>query len=234
VEGSGDGASDRDLVERALARAALGASVDPRGALAEEAAWLALLALGARVREDLEALAAGRWWARAGGLEPDAQAAEDDARARLALGLLLRQHAADREVGAGERAVSALAAVALGCADAEAGRALQAGLSQLDLLDIVRQIPVAARVRALALEFRFRRLGERLPAKFVGRVQDLLERLDREGLLGVALRDRASPEERQRALVEAALARAPRPRRRAARKAPRAAGAKTTKRPRRR
>jgi hypothetical protein len=197
---------EREQVERVLARVAFGQDGDPRGAHADDAAWLALTALGARVKDEVERLLAGTWWQER--LRGERVDAGDGAggRDRVALALLLRAHAADRETGAAERTACALACLAIGCADEEAGRALQHGLAHLDLLDIVKQIPVAARVRTLALEFRFRRLGDRLPAKVVARVQDLLERFDREGLLGVALRDRASPEQRARALEVVALA----------------------------
>lgn len=188
---------DRDLVEGALARAALAADGEPRGALADDAVWLALMALGGRVRDGLARLLAGTFW---GGAAP-----ADAARARGALALLLREQAADVDAGAAERTTATLACVALGCADEAAGRLLQQGLAQLELLSVVRQIPVAARVRRLALEFRFRRL-DALPARFVARVQDLLERLDQEALLAVTLRDRAAPEARSRALFHAALA----------------------------
>ncbi|MCO5172393.1 MAG: hypothetical protein M9894_39350 [Planctomycetes bacterium] len=202
---------ERRLVDAVLARAALGRDDDPRAALADEAAWLALMALGGRVRGDLERLLAGTWWADARREAPDdapapaAGAPESARRIRAALALLLREQAAERDTGAAERATAALACVALGCADPAAGRLLQQGLAHLELLDIVKQIPIAARVRALALEFRFRRLGA-VPARFVAKVQDLLERLDREGLLAVALRDRAAPEARSHDLFRLALA----------------------------
>lgn len=209
---------ERRLVDAVLALAGLGRGGDPRAALADEAAWLALMALGGRVAGDLERLLAGTWWAgragpAAGPADVVADAADDDepgevtsaGRARAALALLLREQAAERDTGAAERATAALACVALGCADPAAGRLLQQGLAHLELLDIVKQIPIAARVRALVLEFRFRRLGA-VPARFVARVQDLLERLDREGLLAVALRDRAAPEAQARELFHLALA----------------------------
>lgn len=201
-------APDRALIEAVLARAGLAHEGEPRAALADDAVWLALMALGGRARPALRRLLAGTFWADEPGRDAPAPAPPgrplDPGRVRVALALILRDRAADRETGAAERTASALACVALGCADAAAGRVLQQGLAQLELLDIVRQVPVAARVRRLALEFRFCRL-DAIPARFVARVQDLLERLDREALLAVSLRDRASPEERSRALLRSAL-----------------------------
>lgn len=199
---------ERRLVDAVLALAGLGRGGDPRAALADEAAWLALMALGGRVAGDLERLLAGTWWAGhavAGDVEGEPGEVTSAGRARAALALVLREQAAERDAGAAERATAALACVALGCADPATGRLLQQGLAHLELLDIVKQIPIAARVRALVLEFRFRRLGA-VPARFVARVQDLLERLDREGLLAVALRDRAAPEAQARELFHLALA----------------------------
>jgi hypothetical protein len=203
-----DPARERALVDEAVARAALGAEGDPRGALAEDATWLALMTLGARTRDDLVRLLDGSYWSDVVGVVAPAAATTTPpgpGRVRTALALILRAQAAERDTGAAERAAAALACVALGCADPAVGQLLQQGLAQLELLDIVKQIPVAARVRTLALEFRFRRL-DALPARFVARVQDLLERLDREGLFAVALRDRTSPEARAAALRLAALA----------------------------
>lgn len=187
----------------AIAGLALPRQEDPRAALAETAVWLALANLGPRAAQELAAL----------GIPPGADALV----ARVGVGVLLQRCAADVLVGAAERALCALASVALGCADPATGRELQPGLGGLRLLEIVEQIPVAAQIRLLLLEFRHLRLAPEVPAAFLARVEDLLERFDVERLTGARLEDRAPPpREDALARVQAArskgLAREPKPR----------------------
>lgn len=184
----------RALLERLLAALetpGVGPAAAPHEQLAADAVWLAVSALGERARPGLERVLDGSFWRRLlrPGESTGAPGGSTD-RARAAVALLLLEAAADPDIGAAERVAAALACLALGCADPDAGAAVQRGLGDLRLLDLVRQIPVAARVRALAMEFRFRNLERRLPAAFVARVQDLLERLDAEALLAVRLLDR--------------------------------------------
>lgn len=180
----------------AIAAMALPRQEDPRAALAETAVWLALVNLGPRTPQELAALA----------LPP----AAEPLVARVAVGVLLERCAADVLVGAAERALCALASVALGCADPAAGRELQPGLGGLRLLEIVEQIPVAAQIRLLLLEFRHLRLAPEVPAAFLARVEDLLERFDVERLTGARLEDRAPPP-REDALARVLAARPPLP-----------------------
>lgn len=108
----------------------------------------------------------------------------------MAIGRGLLACAADVQVGAAERALCALACVALGSADPPSGLLLQPGLGGLRLLEIVEQIPVAAQIRQLLLEFRHTPLDREVPATFLARIEDLLERFDGEKLTAVRLADR--------------------------------------------
>lgn len=110
----------------------------------------------------------------------------------MAVGRGLLACAADAQVGAAERALCALACVALGSADPPSGLLLQPGLGGLRLLEIVDQIPIAAQIRQLLLEFRHTPLDREVPATFLARIEDLLERIDGEKLTAVRLTDRVA------------------------------------------
>lgn len=181
---------DEDLVARVLAHVDLSEADSPHMHLAESAVWLALSNLGDRVRDDLVLLLAGDAWRC---VRAD-RAVTDPPLQRLALGLLLQREAAAPGAGVAARAAAALAAVALGCADPRAGAGLQRGFARLRLLEITEQIPVALPIRMLALEFRHLTLPAVIPSDFVARVEDLLDRLDAQALLPVALSDH--PDER--------------------------------------
>ena len=184
-----------ELAGQALGALDLGERGTPAELLAEAALWLALANLEHATGEDLEAICDGTWWRSRFPVANDDANADPPALARTATGRVLLRCAAEPEVGAAERAAAALGVVALGCADAEVGLSLQRGLGNLRLLDIVQQIPLAARIRTLAQEFRHHPLERELPgAQFLARVEDLLERLDREQLLARGLRDRPRDE----------------------------------------
>ncbi len=208
-----------DLIGATLARLDLGADGAPHEQLALDAVWLALTALGERVRAPLEQVVAGTFWEAVlqgrwpePGTEPLSPAPIGTAgRPRVAVALILLRAAGEPDGGAAERTAAALACTALGVADPDAGAAVQRGLGDLRLLELISTVPVAARVRSLALEFRYRNLERRLPAKFVARVQDLLERLDAESLLAVRLADCLGPSRREVTAI-AALVRSASPR----------------------
>jgi hypothetical protein len=211
--------STADLIGATLARLDLGADGAPHEQLALDAVWLALTALGERVRAPLAELVAGTFWEAVlqgrwpePGTDPLSPAPVGTAgRPRVAVALVLLRAAGEPDGGAAERTAAALACTALGVADPDAGAAVQRGLGDLRLLELVSTVPVAARVRSLALEFRYRNLERRLPAKFVARVQDLLERLDAESLLAVRLADCLGPARREGTAI-AALVRSASPR----------------------
>lgn len=186
---------------------------DPRGALAETAIWLALENLGERAADELAAARSGSWWSAAW---PDGAEALDPhpppLLIRIAVGVVLQRCAADWRLGAAERTLCALASVALGCCDPEAGRALQPGLGGLGLLELADKIPVAAQVRTLLLEFRHLRLDQDVPAAFVARIEDLLERFDRERLTAARLEDKLPGPREAEELRLAALIRSRAPR----------------------
>lgn len=216
---AGEPLSPADLIAATLARLDLGADGAPHEQLALDAVWLALMALGERVRAPLEEVVAGTFWEAVlqgrwpePGTEPLSPAPVGTAgRPRVAVALILLRAAGEPDGGAAERTAAALACTALGVADPDAGAAVQRGLGDLRLLELVSTVPVAARVRSLALEFRYRNLERRLPAKFVARVQDLLERLDAESLLAVRLADCLGPSRREVTAI-AALVRSASPR----------------------
>lgn len=216
---AGEPLTSADLIAATLARLDLGADGAPHEQLALDAVWLALTALGERVRAPLEEVVAGTFWEAVlqgrwpePGTEPLSPAPVGTAgRPRVAVALVLLRAAGEPDGGAAERTAAALACTALGVADPDAGAAVQRGLGDLRLLELVSTVPVAARVRSLALEFRYRNLERRLPAKFVARVQDLLERLDAESLLAVRLADCLGPARREVTAI-AALVRSASPR----------------------
>ncbi|MCA8925052.1 MAG: hypothetical protein KDD82_24795 [Planctomycetes bacterium] len=178
------------LIERVLAHLALDRRESGRDALAEDAVWLALRALEGRCDDDLQALLEGDYWSQAlPGLAP-AESGEEGLRlGRTALGLLLVREGADPAGGSAERTACTLAALALGCADPDVGRGLQAALATIRLLDVTRQIPVATHVRQLAFEFRHLDLRPP-PTDYMARIEDALERFDAEQLLPTVLADR--------------------------------------------
>lgn len=186
---------------------------DPRGVLAETAIWLALENLGPRAGEELAAARSGSWWSAAWPDGAEALAPHPPPLlVRIAVGVVLQRCAGNFVLGASERTLCALASVALGCADPEAGRALQPGLGGLGLLELIDKIPVAAQVRTLLLEFRHLRLDQDVPAPFVARIEDLLERFDREKLTAARLEDRLPGPREAEELRMAALVRSRSPR----------------------
>lgn len=126
------------------------------------------------------------------------------------MALILLRAAGEPDGGAAQRTAAALACTALGVADPDAGAAVQRGLGDLRLLGSYSTVPVAARVRAWP--------SSPLPepraapaAKFVARVQDLLERLDAESLLAVRLARTASAPRAARARPSRRSCARPRP-----------------------
>ena len=187
----------------------LGELNSPQQQLTEAALWLAIVNLGEHVRPELERLLAGETWRV---LRPKAGAVCSPALNRIALGLVLQELAATPASGTAERVLSALAVMALGCADPEAGLRLQRGFGKLRLLELVDQIPVAAQVRTLTLEFRnlplrrkLRAGEEPVPVAFAARVEDLLDRLDAESLLRFAIADQPGRREEALGLSEEGL-----------------------------
>ncbi len=192
VEDAEEGAplSPDAVVEQALARLELGRDAEgEHAALAHDALWLALVSLGEEVRPELEALLAGEVWSPL--LGPEAPPLRDPLLDRVALGLIAQRHAARAGAGVAQRAAAALAAAALCCADPRVGLRLQPGFGRLRLLEIVEQIPVALPIRALTLELRHLplRTEPRVPPALIARVEDLLDRLDAQGLLPASLAD---------------------------------------------
>lgn len=165
--------------------------------LAETALWLALANLDLELGAVLDRWLEGRAWehlfgdAREGvapGAGPLAKLQVPNLQ-RLALGLALLDAARRPGTPASARALAALAAVALGCADPPTGRRLQPAAADLGLLPLTEQVPVALPIRQLVLEFRHLDLRHEPGPAFMARVEDLLDRLDRTELLGVRLED---------------------------------------------
>lgn len=172
-------------VERVIEELGLAEAESAHQHLAEAAVWLALMNLELELEEPLEDWLLGLSWEA---IAPG-RASRDPFLQRLALGLVLQEGARQPGAPAAARALAALATLALGCADPAAGARLQRGCASLGLLPLVDQVPVALPIRALALEFRHLPLGEGPPPAFVARIEDLLDRLDATGLLGVRLSD---------------------------------------------
>ena len=164
--------------------------------LAETALWLALANLDLELGPFMERWLAGRAWehlfAGAGEVTPaegPLARLQVPSLQRLALGLALLDAARRPGTPASARALAALAAVALGCADPPTGRRLQPAAAELGLLPLTEQIPVALPIRQLVLEFRHLNLRQDPGPAFMARIEDLLDRIDRTDLLGVRLQD---------------------------------------------
>jgi hypothetical protein len=160
--------------------------------LAETALWLALANLDLELGPVLDRWLEGRAWEHLfPGANPESPLGKLQVPSlqRLALGLALLDAARRPGTPASARALAALAAVALGCADPPTGRRLQPAAAELGLLPLTEQVPVALPIRQLVLEFRHLDLRQDPGPAFVARVEDLLDRLDRTELLGVRLQD---------------------------------------------
>jgi hypothetical protein len=156
--------------------------------LAEQALWLTALNADDKLVVELEQLLAGAAWDPVFGDRDQPPAISGPFMQRLALGILLQRRTADKGPGAAQRTLAALAALALCCADPKVGRRLRRGFGRLDLMAVTEQIPVAMRVRMLALEYRHLPPNDAPPPPlFVARVEDLLERLDGLRLLAHTL-----------------------------------------------
>ncbi|MGE0706815.1 MAG: hypothetical protein AB7N76_06380 [Planctomycetota bacterium] len=198
------GAYYAEQVEQAIACLGLAEAESAHQHLAEAAIWLALSNLDLELNEGLGAWLEGSAWAP---LAPGRGPLRDPLLQRVALGLLLQRGARMPGAPAAARVAAALGAAALTCADPAAGIRLQRGFASLGLLPVTEQVPVALPVRALVLELRHLDLRAGVPAGFVARIEDLLDRLDATGLLGIRLSDHPDVREDERLpLWEALLA----------------------------